>query len=166
MLLVLMRQEKKARFCAQQPVKSATVVQEDDISSAKCTEKETKTKASCEFLTEPAELRAGVAPLKALSAELAHIEETLQQSKYQSLQHAQPPVMQPDRVDLPGQQYFRAYSPLQVPAPRQPLCSESLQSCSSPSEKVLSLPSNSNYGTYVCVLFHLTLVLYVSVRSL
>lgn len=112
----------KKKLSAPQSATSVSVVQSGENPPAKCPVKEAKTKASPELLTEIQELKIGVASLKGLSAEIAQIKETLQQTRFQPQPYT-PPAGRPDRdspLPVSPQQYYSSYSQSQMPAPMQP----------------------------------------------
>lgn len=100
---------------------NVSAVQAEEMPSAKCPEKEMKSKGSTGLLTEIQELKTGVASLKGLSAEIAQIKETLQQTRFQP-QSEPPLVVWPERNQQPlasPPQSYSAYVQPQAPAPLQ-----------------------------------------------
>lgn len=102
----------KKRCLASQSAVNASAVQSEDTLPSKAPVKEVKAKIPPELLHELAELKTGVASLKGLSVEIAHIKETLQQPIVTPQPFSQPPpVMQQH------QQYYGYQGPHQRPAP-------------------------------------------------
>lgn len=107
----------KKKLSTPQSSTSVSLVQSEERLPVKCPVKEAQIRVPPELLSEIQELKSGVASLKGLSAEIAQIQETLQQARTQP-QHYSPLTVRPEREpQLPSlpQQSYNSYSQPQAP---------------------------------------------------